>query len=56
MTAMASDHGAGNLGFTGTASKAAGAGPAGLAAAHRAAFGQGPTLPMMPGSWDRPAD
>ncbi len=56
MTAMASDHGAGNLGFTGTASKATIAGPAGLATLTGDSFGEGPTLPMMPGSWDRPAD
>ncbi|WP_104183952.1 PPE domain-containing protein [Mycobacterium avium] len=48
---LASDRGADNLGFTGTARKAAG-GAAGLATLDADEFGGGPTMPMVPGTWD----
>ncbi|OBB10429.1 hypothetical protein A5761_26870 [Mycolicibacterium setense] len=51
----ASDSGAGNLGFTGTAAKSAVAGPAGLTTLADDTFGTGATTPMMPGSWQSEA-
>jgi PPE-repeat protein len=50
-TATASDRGAGNLGFTGTARKEAAA-AAGLTTLAGDEFGGGPRLPMLPGSWE----
>ncbi|MCV7201925.1 hypothetical protein B7435_00030 [Mycolicibacterium peregrinum] len=52
----ASESGAGNLGFTGTAVKSTVAGPAGLTTLADDAFGDGTTVPMMPGSWQPGAD
>jgi PPE-repeat protein len=46
-----SDHGAGPLGFAGTVSKDA-AQAAGLATLAGDEFGGGPSLPMLPGTWD----
>jgi PPE-repeat protein len=48
---VASDRGAGPLGFAGTARKS-GAEAAGLATLAGDEFGGGPTLPMLPGSWE----
>ncbi|OBH97091.1 PPE family protein [Mycobacterium sp. E2733] len=48
---VASDRGAGPLGFAGTARKG-GADAAGLATLAGDEFGGGPTLPMLPGSWE----
>jgi PPE-repeat protein len=48
---MASDRGAGNLGFAGTARSEAGAAAAGLATLAGDEFGRGPAMPMMPGTW-----
>ncbi|OBF72262.1 hypothetical protein A5750_17595 [Mycobacterium sp. 852002-51613_SCH5001154] len=48
---VASDRGAGPLGFAGTARKG-GAAAAGLATLAGDEFGGGPALPMLPGSWE----
>jgi PPE-repeat protein len=48
----ASDQGAGNLGFAGTAPKESAAGAAGLTTLAGDEFGGGPKMPMMPGTWD----
>jgi PPE-repeat protein len=47
----ASDQGAGPLGFAGTVTKG-GAQAAGLATLPDDGFGSGPTMPMLPGTWD----
>jgi PPE-repeat protein len=49
-TTMASGRGAGNLGFAGTAHKQTGA-AAGLATLAGDQFGDGPSIPMIPGTW-----
>ena len=57
-SALASDRGAGSLGFAGTAAKEAGAEAAGLTTLAGDEFGGGPRMPMLPGTWDpdgRPA-
>lgn len=43
--------GAGTLGFSGTAGKAAAGGAAGLATLEADEFGGGPKMPMVPGTW-----
>ncbi|MGZ4583302.1 MAG: PPW family C-terminal domain-containing PPE protein, partial [Mycobacterium sp.] len=48
----ASDRGAGNLGFAGTARKETAAEAAGFATLPGDEFGGGPTMPMVPGTWD----
>jgi PPE-repeat protein len=48
---VASDQGAGNLGFAGTVSKGS-AQAAGLATLSDDEFGGGPTMPMLPTTWD----
>jgi len=48
---VASDQGAGNLGFAGTASKGTGQ-AAGLATLSNDEFGGGPSMPMLPKTWD----
>jgi PPE-repeat protein len=48
----ASDRGAGNLGFAGTAPKDADVEAAGLATLAGDGFGGGPSEPMLPGTWD----
>jgi PPE-repeat protein len=48
---LASDQGAGPLGFAGTARKEAVAEAAGLATLAGDGFGGGPLVPMMPGTW-----
>ncbi len=53
---VASDHGAGNLGFAGTARREAAAGAAGLTTLAGDEFGSGPTIPMVPGTWDTEND
>ncbi|WKG06010.1 PPE family protein [Mycolicibacterium sp. HK-90] len=55
-TTTASSSGAGDLGFTGTATKSTIATPAGLTTMADDTFGNGTTLPMMPGSWQPDAD
>jgi PPE-repeat protein len=47
---VASDQGAGNLGFAGTVSKGS-AQAAGLATLSDDEFGGGPSMPMLPGTW-----
>jgi PPE-repeat protein len=47
----ASDQGAGNLGFAGTVSTGS-ARAAGLARLSDDEFGGGPTMPMLPKTWD----
>ena len=50
--AVASDRGAGPLGFAGTVDKDATAEATGLATLNGNGFGGGPTMPMVPGTWD----
>jgi PPE-repeat protein len=52
---VASDRGAGNLGFVGTASKETAADAAGLTTLAGDEFGGGPSVPMVPGTWDAEA-
>jgi PPE-repeat protein len=49
---VASEQGAGNLGFAGTARKEAVAEAAGLTTLAGDEFGGGPRMPMVPGTWD----
>jgi len=49
---VASDQGAQNLGFAGTARKKALAEAAGLATLAGGEFGGGPSVPMVPGTWE----
>jgi PPE-repeat protein len=50
-TSLASDRGAGALGFAGAARREAAAAAAGLTTLAADEFGGGPALPMMPGTW-----
>jgi PPE-repeat protein len=50
---VASDRGAGNLGFAGTTRKEMAAEAAGLTTLAGDEFGGGPRMPMVPGTWDR---
>jgi len=50
-SAVASDRGAGPLGFAGTVDKETVAAAAGLATLTSNGFGNGPTMPMVPGTW-----
>jgi PPE-repeat protein len=52
MSTVASDQGAGNLGFAGTARKETEAVAAGLTTLAGDEFGGGPKMPMVPGTWD----
>jgi PPE-repeat protein len=49
---LASDRGAGSLGFVGTVHKDTAAHAAGLATLTGNGFGGGPSMPMVPGTWD----
>jgi PPE-repeat protein len=49
---VASDQGAGNMGFAGTVRKETVAEAAGLTTLAGDEFGGGPTMPMVPGTWD----
>ncbi|BBY39474.1 PPE family protein [Mycobacterium mantenii] len=51
--ALTSDRGAGTLGFAGTARREAAAAVTGLATLDGDEFGGGPTMPMMPGTWNK---
>jgi PPE-repeat protein len=51
-SAVASDRGAGRLGFAGTTSKDTVGAAAGLATLNGNGFGGGPTMPMVPATWD----
>jgi PPE-repeat protein len=51
-SAVASDRGAGNLGFAGTAHKETVAEAAGLTTMPDEEFGDGPSAPMVPGTWE----
>jgi PPE-repeat protein len=55
-SSVASNQGAGPLGFAGTATKPGGQRAAGLAALAGDGFAGGPTVPMVPGSWDSDAE
>ncbi|CCK64204.1 Protein of unknown function, PPE family [Mycobacterium canettii CIPT 140070017] len=48
---VASDRGAGDLGFAGTARKEAAAEAAGMTTLASDDFGGGPKMPMVPGTW-----
>ncbi len=50
-TSEASDHGGGPLGFAGTVDKETVAAAAGLATLSSNGFANGPTTPMVPGTW-----
>jgi len=52
VSTVASDRGAGNLGFPGTATTETAAEAAGLTTLAGNEFGGGPRLPMLPGTWD----
>ena len=52
---LASDRGAGSLGFVGTVHKDTAAQAAGLATLNGNGFGGGPSMPMVPGTWDSEA-
>jgi PPE-repeat protein len=54
VSAVASDQGAGAQGFAGTARKDGLVEAAGLATLAGDEFGGGPTVPMLPGTWDDP--
>ncbi|HTY28641.1 MAG TPA: PPE family protein [Mycobacterium sp.] len=54
--ALPSDHGAGNLGFAGTARTEAAVEAAGLTTLVGDEFDGGPRMPMLPGTWDPDAD
>jgi PPE-repeat protein len=49
---LASDQGAGNLGFAGTVRKEGAAAAAGLTTLAGDEFGAGPRMPMLPGTWN----
>jgi hypothetical protein len=49
---LASEAGAGPLGFAGAATKFGAAQAAGLATLTRDGLSDGPTVPMMPSTWD----
>ena len=51
-SSMASDRGAGNRGFTGTAAKETATQAMGLTTLASDEFGSGPRMPMVPGTWD----
>jgi PPE-repeat protein len=52
----ASDQGAGPLGFAGTAGKGDTGQATGLTTLDGDAFGGGPTMPMVPGTWEPDPD
>jgi PPE-repeat protein len=52
VSTVASDQGAGNLGFAGTVSRGTVAAAAGLTTLAGDEFGGGPTMPMVPGTWN----
>ena len=49
---LASDRGAGPLGFAGTVHKDTAAQAAGIGHLSGNGFGGGPSMPMVPGTWD----
>ena len=50
---LASEAGAGPIGFAGAATKSDSTQAAGLATLTRDGLSDGPTVPMMPSTWDR---
>ena len=52
----ASDSGAGALGLTRRARERSGTAAAGLTTLPGDEFGDGPRIPMLPGTWDQEAD
>jgi hypothetical protein len=50
---VASHQGASRMGFTGTAPRQSDTQAAGLTTLATDEYGNGPTLPMLPGGWDR---
>jgi PPE-repeat protein len=52
VSTVASDRGAGRMGFTGTVRKDAAGEAAGLATLDGNGFGGGPKMPMLPNTWD----
>ncbi|OBJ87763.1 PPE family protein [Mycobacterium asiaticum] len=52
LSSVASDQGAGNLGFAGTMSKETGGPAAGMITLAADEFGSGPRVPMIPGTWN----
>jgi PPE-repeat protein len=55
-TVTASERDAGPIGFAGSAARAGGAEPAGLATLTRDQFGGSSSVPMLPGTWDPDVD
>lgn len=56
VSTTASDRGAGNLGFAGTARSEIDTKATGLTTLTSDEFGSGPRMPMLPGSWGSDGD
>jgi PPE-repeat protein len=53
LAVAASGHNAGPMGFAGTTSRGAGIPATGLTTLEAEEFGDGPVVPMVPGTWER---